>query len=114
MTTDIELLRAIVARPDDDTPRLAYADWLDDSATADNGYAARAEYVRLQIRLAREGDRIPPAERASLEKRRWRLHDDHHREWEQGIHFTNVDFSMNCTSPIRNGSSRRNSCTLRP
>lgn len=44
------LLRAIRSQPDDDTTRLAYADWLDE-----NGDAARAEFVRVQCRLAALG-----------------------------------------------------------
>ena len=38
---------AIVASADDDTPRLAYADWLDE-----NGDHDRAEFIRVQCRLA--------------------------------------------------------------
>jgi uncharacterized protein (TIGR02996 family) len=41
-------LTAICARPADDTPRLVYADWLDD-----HGDPARAEFIRLQVELAR-------------------------------------------------------------
>lgn len=32
MSDEVALLRAVAARPDDDTPRLVYADWLDDNA----------------------------------------------------------------------------------
>jgi uncharacterized protein (TIGR02996 family) len=39
------LLAAIVAHPDEDTPRLAFADWLDEHGDAD-----RAAFIRLQIR----------------------------------------------------------------
>jgi uncharacterized protein (TIGR02996 family) len=42
---------AIIASPDDDTPRLAYADWLDEQ-----GDTARAEFIRVQIALARIGE----------------------------------------------------------
>jgi uncharacterized protein (TIGR02996 family) len=42
-------LRAIIDNPDDDTPRLVYADWLDE-----NGDPERAEFIRVQIALARE------------------------------------------------------------
>jgi uncharacterized protein (TIGR02996 family) len=55
MTSDGEaLFRAICAQPWDDTPRLAYADWLDE-----NGRPERAEFIRVQIELARlpEDDR---------------------------------------------------------
>jgi uncharacterized protein (TIGR02996 family) len=37
------LFRAVCENPADDTPRLAYADWLDD-----HGDATRAEFIRLQ------------------------------------------------------------------
>jgi uncharacterized protein (TIGR02996 family) len=40
------LLRAILAEPDDDVRRLAFADWLDDNGTTDHD-AARAEFIRL-------------------------------------------------------------------
>ena len=48
------LLRAICEQPWENTPRLIYADWLDE-----NGNPGRAEFIRLQIEL--EG--IPPNER---------------------------------------------------
>lgn len=41
-------LAAIREAPDDDAPRLIYADWLDE-----NGEAERAEFVRVQCELAR-------------------------------------------------------------
>jgi uncharacterized protein (TIGR02996 family) len=40
-------LDAVLAHPDDDGPRLVYADWLEERGDAD-----RAEFVRLQLRLA--------------------------------------------------------------
>lgn len=48
MTDDGEALHAaILADPDDDLVRLAYADWLDEQ-----GRAERAEFIRVQIELA--------------------------------------------------------------
>jgi uncharacterized protein (TIGR02996 family) len=44
------LLAAIIDEPDDDTPRLVYADWLEE-----HGDDARAEFIRIQCRLARLG-----------------------------------------------------------
>ncbi len=41
------LLKAILANPDEDTPRLVYADWLDE-----NDQPERAEFIRVQIELA--------------------------------------------------------------
>jgi uncharacterized protein (TIGR02996 family) len=45
--TDPALEAAVIARADEDTPRLAYADWLDD-----HGDPVRAEWIRVQCRLA--------------------------------------------------------------
>ena len=38
------LLRAVCENPDDDTPRLVFADWLQEHGEGD-----RAEFIRLQI-----------------------------------------------------------------
>jgi uncharacterized protein (TIGR02996 family) len=55
MTSDGDaLFRAICEQPWEDTPRLVYADWLDE-----NGQPERAEFIRLQIELAA----IPPNKR---------------------------------------------------
>ena len=52
------LLRAIGEHPEEDTPRLMYADWLDE-----NDQPERADFVRNQVELARVGlngpDRAP-------------------------------------------------------
>jgi uncharacterized protein (TIGR02996 family) len=45
--TNPALEAAIVAHPDEDTPRLAYADWLDEHGDPD-----RAAFIRVQCRLA--------------------------------------------------------------
>lgn len=58
------LLRAVVATPDDDTPRLVYADWLDE-----HGRAERAELIRLQCQITH------------LQSRERELLDAHAREW---------------------------------
>ena len=56
--TDYEaLLRSVVDRPDDDTPRLVLADWCDDQG--DPGLAARAAFIRAQVKLAEAGGRVP-------------------------------------------------------
>jgi uncharacterized protein (TIGR02996 family) len=55
-------LRAIAENPDDDLPRLVYADWLDE-----HGEPARAEFIRIQCELARLPRRSP--RRAELEGR---------------------------------------------
>jgi uncharacterized protein (TIGR02996 family) len=50
MTTGDALLAAVLAAPDDDSPRLIYADWLDE-----NGQPEQAEFIRVQCELARLG-----------------------------------------------------------
>jgi uncharacterized protein (TIGR02996 family) len=50
------LFRAVLANPDEDVPRLMYADWLEE-----HGDAARAEFIRVQCRLAeRMRDEVIP------------------------------------------------------
>lgn len=63
------LLAAIRAHPHDDTPRLVYADWLDEHERPE-----RAEFIRVQIALARFGD-------VTAENReRWHELHEHERE----------------------------------
>jgi uncharacterized protein (TIGR02996 family) len=47
MTDQSSLLAAITAAPDDDAPRLVYADWLDE-----HGHSDRAEFIRVQVESA--------------------------------------------------------------
>jgi uncharacterized protein (TIGR02996 family) len=56
MDVQAAILAAIADRPDDDTPRLAYADWLEDHAgdLPDPAAArARAEFIRVQCEVKR-------------------------------------------------------------
>jgi uncharacterized protein (TIGR02996 family) len=55
--TKESLMKAILANPDDDAPRLIFADWLDE-----NGDPERAEFIRLQCRIAERerNDYVPP------------------------------------------------------
>jgi uncharacterized protein (TIGR02996 family) len=57
------LLAAVIAHPDEDTPRLMYADWLQEHAETlpgrdPNEVRARAEFIRAQI----EAGRFPPGD----------------------------------------------------
>jgi len=54
-----QLLRTIRDHPDEDTPRLMYADWLEE-----HDDPARAEFVRAQCRLAERGrhETVPPTD----------------------------------------------------
>lgn len=68
MSTESELLASIFAHTEEDTPRLMYADWLDEQGGESN--TARAEYIRLEIALARDfPQRRWSAQRAAAEKR---------------------------------------------
>lgn len=93
------LLAAILANPDEDTPRLMFADWLDE-----HGDSPRAEFIRVQCELARqfaaEAD-LPDALGASALGGFGRAHDargrialltresellgDHGDEWREGL-----------------------------
>src|SRR5262245_17894644 len=67
----------IIANPDDDAPRLIYADWLEE-----NGEPERAEFIRVQCELARlpRGDDRRP----TLLARERRLFVTHGGTWGRG------------------------------
>lgn len=67
-------LQSILESPEDDTPRLVYADWLDE-----NGDPERAEFIRTQVETAR----LAPNDlkRRALEKQTAALLKAHGKEW---------------------------------
>lgn len=78
MTTDAEpFLQRIRAYPDDDAPRLVFADWLDEQGGAG---PARAAFIRVQLALAALPDHDPV--RAELQEAEQRLLAAHGAEWE--------------------------------
>src|SRR5262245_31886156 len=48
VTSAESLLQAILESPDDDAPRLVYADWLEEHGTSE-AEKAWAEFIRLQV-----------------------------------------------------------------
>ena len=68
------ILQDILDHPDDDVPRLVYADWLDEHHQPE-----RAEFIRVQVRLAAlpEGD----DERLELGRRERQLLREHYERW---------------------------------
>jgi uncharacterized protein (TIGR02996 family) len=68
-------LEDIIAHPDDDAPRLIFADWLEE-----HGEIARAEFLRVQIERARlpEWD----ARQVRLRLREKELLEQHERKWK--------------------------------
>lgn len=73
MATDAEFIETIRAHPDDDAPRLIYADWLEERDEP------RGEFIRVQIQLAGTG-KDPPA-RWDLEQRQHRLLHQYGWQW---------------------------------
>jgi uncharacterized protein (TIGR02996 family) len=63
MSDEDALLAAIAANPDEDTPRLAYADWCDE-----HDQPARAEFIRLQCGW-RDTAELPTGARRKLQER---------------------------------------------
>ena len=80
MTDQDALLRAVRAHPDDDTPRLVYADWLDE-----HGDPRRAEFVRVQCRIARADDDRPDSGFPSDVFRQYELWRVNGRTWAAGL-----------------------------
>ena len=87
MTDEKALLAAIRAEPDNDAPRLVYADWLDDHANHD-----RAEFIRLECEihalLTPEGDAPDEWEQPrfrSLEDRAGELWNANTGRWFPGL-----------------------------
>ncbi len=74
MSTETDLLRAIRDNPDEDTPRLMFADHLDEE-----GNAPRAEFIRVQVERARLSDHDPA--RRALEDREHELLAEHECSW---------------------------------
>jgi uncharacterized protein (TIGR02996 family) len=64
MPTEEAFLRAICADPDDDAPRLIYADWLDERGRP--GDTERAEFIRVQVEKERLLLGSPARERLEL------------------------------------------------
>jgi uncharacterized protein (TIGR02996 family) len=77
------LLAAILAHPDEDTPRLVYADWLDE-----NGQPDRAEFIRLQCANARRDDE-------AAEERAFQLEERNRGKWLAGLpQFTDAQWEF--------------------
>ncbi|MBA4068200.1 MAG: hypothetical protein C0501_31765 [Isosphaera sp.] len=74
MSDEDALLAAILADPDDDTPRLVYADWLDEHGRHD-----RAEFIRLQCPTG------PAADDPSAEDRAAELEERNRGRWLAGL-----------------------------
>src|SRR4051812_46356814 len=79
MSDEKALLAAIWEHPHEDTPRLMYADWLQE-----NGQPERAEFIRVQCELARLEKGDASARKKDLEKRERKLWRQHRQVWQAG------------------------------
>jgi uncharacterized protein (TIGR02996 family) len=68
----------IIAHAGDDTPRLVYADWLEES-----GEGHRAEFIRVQCQLA--GLAADDSRQDGLKEREWELRTVYGGEWAQAL-----------------------------
>ena len=82
MNHEQAFLQAIRETPDDDAPRLIYADWLEEQGGASR--AARAEFIRIQCRLDELLEDNPARDR--LEDEAADLLAEHEYEWTQSLH----------------------------
>jgi len=82
MSDEKALLAAIWEHPHEDTPRLMYADWLEETGKPADG--ARAEFIRVQCGLA-QLDRWDTERRAPLEKREKELWKKWSRQWRSDL-----------------------------
>jgi uncharacterized protein (TIGR02996 family) len=73
MAIEDAFLHEILAHPDDDAPRLIYADWLDEHNDP------RGEFIRIQCALAQLSDEDP--HRWPLEQREQELLREHEAKW---------------------------------
>src|SRR5262245_9632541 len=73
----LAFLRAIKEQPDDDGPRLIFADWLEERGDP------RGEFIRLQCALARTDEDDP--RRADLIRREQELLRQHKEVWLQQL-----------------------------
>src|SRR4051812_25441081 len=75
--TEEAFLAEIRASPEDDVPRLVFADWLED-----HGDPARAEFIRAQVQMARMNWREPGY--SELKERSRKRLVEHHKDWLAG------------------------------
>jgi uncharacterized protein (TIGR02996 family) len=79
MPSDDDFLQAIIDNPDDDLPRLVYADRLEE-----NGEQDRADFIRVQLELARVEDGVQPP--PHLLERQRQLLERHQDAWLQPLY----------------------------
>ncbi len=104
-------LQAIRDAPEDDTPRLVYADWLDEHGTSDAD-RDRAEFIRVQCELARlrYGSPGSTARGPALQRREAELRARHQKAWVAEL---NLPRNRDTRCRFHRGMVERVSCTVR-
>lgn len=80
MSAGQTLWREILEHPDDDAPRIVYADWLEENAL-DDETRARAALIHAQIDL----EHAAPADRPALQTQIRALMQKYRRRWTDGM-----------------------------
>jgi len=93
MAEQDELLQAVLDQPDDDAPRLAYADWCQQQS--DEPTKARAEFIRTQIRLFRQINSLSHGEWFDLSQREQDLRKTYHDVWASTLGLMVYDYTFN-------------------
>lgn len=88
MSAESEFLAEIVANPRDLTPRLIYADWLEENGDP------RGEFIRIQCELAEPSDDYDRRER--LDNRQDELRRMYERDWTAPIRDKVTGWSFRC------------------
>jgi uncharacterized protein (TIGR02996 family) len=78
MSLKRSFLADILANPEDDTPRLVFADWLDE-----HDQSERADFIRVQVELAKMPGDDP--RRAPLKQREEQLRKAHAGRWRRQL-----------------------------
>jgi uncharacterized protein (TIGR02996 family) len=101
MREDEAFLRAVIDAPDDDTPRLIYADWLEERGDP------RAEFIRIQCALAnlpaRDPDKAALRIRARLCVRSRELRAAHEDEWLRPLSLLSRELRFGWTCGFHRG-----------
>lgn len=81
MSDRAALVASVASRPDDDLPKLVFADWLEE-----NGDPERGEFVRLSVAAYRDAAGFPLATDQAKHARLRELFTAHHRRWLQPVY----------------------------
>src|ERR1700704_6389023 len=93
MAEQDELLQAVLDNPDDDAPRLAYADWCE--RQSDEPTKARAEFIQAQMLADHLDEGRDPFVPALLREQEQTLRSVHQAVWAEAIAPLVDDYAFN-------------------